>query len=99
MKKVFIVVCSILLFVSCKQKVLSGPDLEKKLIKTMQQYLDKEAESGVSFTVKDVTYFPDKDRKEYNCEFHVNMHTDKADTVGTMLADISNDFEKVKRKQ
>jgi hypothetical protein len=86
-------------FISCKQKVLSGPELEKKLVQTMQDYLDSTAKPGVVFRVKDIVYFPDKQKRQYNCEFHVNMRTQKSDTVGTMTANISNDFKKVKRIQ
>jgi len=84
---------------ACKQKVLSGPELEKKLIETMQDNLDKTAKPGVSFKVKDVTYFTDSIKKEYNCEFHVEMQHGRTDTIGVMTADIPNNFKEVKRKQ
>jgi hypothetical protein len=83
----------------CKQKILSGPELEKKLIETMQDYLDKTAKPGVSFKVKDVVYFTDSLKKQYNCEFHVQMHQGNTDTVGVMTADIPNNFKEVKRKR
>ncbi len=88
-----------ILGIACKQKVLSGPALEKKLVETMQDYLDKTAKPGVVFKVKDVNFYADKTKKEYNCEFHVNMHKGNIDTVGIMTADIPNDFKEVKRKQ
>jgi hypothetical protein len=84
---------------ACKQKVLSGPELEKKLIKTMQDYLDKDAKPGSKFKVEDVNFYADKIKKEYNCEFHVFMHVDKLDTTGIMKANIPNDFSKVTRLQ
>jgi hypothetical protein len=85
--------------VACKQKILSGPELEKKLIETMQNYLDKTAKPGVSFKVKDVVYFTDPLKKLYNCEFHVRMLQGSTDTIGIMTADIPNNFKEVKRKQ
>ena len=84
---------------ACKQKILSGPELEKKLVETMQDYLDKTAKPGVSFKVKNVTYFTDSLKKEYNCEFHVEMLQGAIDTTGVMTADIPNNFKEVKRKQ
>lgn len=90
----------LLLFFSCKQKVLSGKDLEKKLVETMQHYLDNEGKQrDVDFHVKDVLYYTDVREKKYDCEFHVNMHSEKLDTVGLMKAAITNDFKKVKRIQ
>jgi hypothetical protein len=87
--------------IACKQKVISGPELENKLIKTMQDYLNKTGKQGAVYKVEDVTFFADKQRKLYNCEFHVNVKADavKLDTTGIMKADIPNDFSKVMRKQ
>ena len=99
MKYFFILVFFIALGAGCKQKILSGTELENKLIKTMQDYLNKNAKPGVVYTVKDVTFYTEKRKKEYNCEFHVNMRADKIDTTGTMAANISNDFNKVERKR
>ncbi|HET9823787.1 MAG TPA: hypothetical protein VFP87_00560 [Chitinophagaceae bacterium] len=86
---------------ACKQKELSGAQLDDRLIKTMQSYLDKNAKPGVTYAVKDVTYYADKDKKMYNCEFHVEMRTEKEkiDTTGLMKANIPNDFSKVERIQ
>ena len=84
---------------ACKQKVLSGAELENKLITTMQRYLDKEAKPGVTYKVQDVNFYPDKEKKLYNCEFHVNMRANSIDTTGVMTANIPNDFSKVERKQ
>ena len=86
---------------ACKQKVISGPELENKLIKTMQDYLDKSGRKDAVYKVEDVTFFADKQRKLYNCEFHVNVKAPevKLDTTGVMRADIPNDFSKVMRKQ
>jgi len=81
----------------CKQKVISGPELKKKLIETMQDHLDKTAQAGVQFQVKDVSYFPEAKSKSYTCEFQVHMHAGKVDTVGSMRAIISNDFKTVDR--
>jgi hypothetical protein len=101
MKYILIVFCSLAFVLSCKQKVLSGAELDNKLIKTMQNYLDKDAKPGVTYSVKDVNYYADKMKKEYNCEFHVQVHADKEnfDTTGIMKANIPNDFSKVDRIQ
>jgi hypothetical protein len=87
--------------IACKQKVISGPELENKLIKTMQDYLNKTGKQGAVYKVEDVTFFADKQKKLYNCEFHVNVQAGavKLDTTGVMKADIPNDFSKVMRKQ
>ena len=86
-------------FAACKQKELSGAKLEKKLIETMQDFLDKTHKPGVTFKVKDVSFFPEEKYKDYICNFHVNMHTDKNDSIGVMVAVIPNDFSKVNRTQ
>lgn len=101
MKYIIILFCSLALFLGCRQKVLSGAELENKLIKTMQNYLDKNAKPGVKYAVKDVNFYADKDKKIYNCEFHVEMSTEKEkiDTTGVMKANIPNDFSKVERLQ
>lgn len=97
MKYVFTLVLLIAL-VACKQKVLSGVDLQNKLVSTMQDFLDKTPQPGTTFKVKDVIYYTDVKKKSYDCEFQVNMHSDNKDTVGTMMAIISNDFKKVDRR-
>lgn len=84
---------------ACKQKILSGAELENKLIKTMQNYLDHDAKPGVTYKVQDVNFYPDKERKLYDCQFHVRMHVNNIDTTGIMTANIPNDFSKVERKQ
>ena len=97
MKYFFTFVLFIVIAAGCKRKVLSGVELQNKLVETMQDYLDKDAKPGVQFKVKDVTYFPVVKSKSYLCEFHVDMRTNNTDTVGTMKATISNDFKKVER--
>ena len=93
----------ILLFATaaCKQKVLKGPELENKLIETMQDYLDETGNPGAVYKVEDVNFFADAEKKLYLCEFHVNVKATAAnlDTTGVMKADIPNDFSKVMRKQ
>lgn len=97
MKFLFSVIFLLAFGAGCKQKILSGTDLENKLISTMQNYLDKNARPGVVYKVKDINFYTDKKKKEYNCEFHVNMKVAKTDTIGIMAANISNDFNKVER--
>ena len=103
MRYFFTVVLLFVTALACKQKVLSGAELEKKLINTMQNYLNDEAKTKpgtVTYTVKDVSFYADKDKRQYNCEFHVDMHVPgKIDTTGLMTANIPNDFSKVERKQ
>ena len=99
MKYFFTLFFGLALVSGCKQKTLTGAELENKLITTMQEYLNKTAKPGVKYAVKDVTFFPDKIKKEYNCEFKVNMRVGKIDTTGIMTANIPNDFSTVVRKQ
>ena len=101
MKYFAILICSLVLVLACKQKVLSGAELDNKLMKTMQNYLDKDAKAGVKYSVKEVTYYADKMKKEYNCEFRVQVRAanDNFDTTGIMKANIPNDFSKVDRIQ
>ena len=81
---------------SCKQRVISGTELQDKLIETMSQYLHK-TKPGAEFTVKDVAYYPNEEKKLYLCEFQVVMRYGTKDTTGTMAATISNDFNTVIR--
>ena len=81
----------------CKEKRLSHAELENKLMKTMKDFLVNNSTPGMAITVKDVTYYADK--KQYICEFHVNMHNDTKDTTGIMTATISDDFSTVKRSR
>jgi len=87
------------LFLACKPKILSGKKLENKLMETMQDHLDKNAKPGVSYNVQDVTYFTEKETKQYICDFHVHMRHDNIDTTGIMTATIPNDFSRVERSQ
>jgi hypothetical protein len=98
MKYIFIPAI-LLVFAACKQKVLSGAELENKLIETMQDYLDHTPHAGVAFKVKDVTYYAEKKEKKYICNFHVSMRTNTTDTTGLMSAVIPNDFSSVERRQ
>jgi len=97
--KYFFIAAVLSVFIACKQKELSGAKLDNKLIETMQNYLDKESHPGITFKVKDVTFFAEKKDRHYICNFHVNMHTPKLDTTGIMVAVIPNDFSNVKRMQ
>jgi len=97
--RIFIILLT--LTTACKQKIISGPELEKRLIKTMQDHLDKTGKKDAVYKVEDVTFFADKEKKLYNCEFHVNVKAGDVhlDTTGIMKADIPNDFSEVLRKQ
>ncbi len=98
MKYFFSFILLLALNEGCKPKELSGAKLEDKLIETMNDYLHKTLEPGVSFTIKNVIYYPDKKKKLYLCQFQVNVHY-KTDTTGMMAATISNDFSKIERTQ
>ena len=56
----------------CKPKILPGAELENKLIETMKDHLHKTLQPGVEFTIKDVIYYPEKMKKLYICQFHVD---------------------------
>jgi hypothetical protein len=99
MRYFLVITFLLVLAAGCKRKILSGAKLEAKLIETMQDYLDKQARPGVEFTVKDVSYYPEKKEQVYKCAFHVNMHTANKDSLGIMTAIIPNDFSKVDRRQ
>jgi hypothetical protein len=83
----------------CKQKILYGKELENKLKESMTDYLHKTLKPGTTFTINDMSYYPEKRRKYYICTFHVGMHNGNKDTTGVMTAFISNDFSKVDRTQ
>ena len=97
--KYFFTFIFLIAFAGCKPKILSGAELENKLIETMKEHLNKTLEPGVTFVIKDVTYYPEKEKKIYLCQFHVNMHYKQKDTTGIVAATISNDFKKVVRTQ
>ena len=101
MRHFFTLVLLSTLVTGCKQKVISGAELENKLKKTMQDYHNETGKPGAVYKVEDVTFFADKGEKLYNCEFQVNVKAIavKLDTTGIMKADIPNDFSKVMRKQ
>ena len=97
MKYFFILTLSFLLSAGCKEKKPTEAELEKKLMETMNNYLNKNPKGKTRFTVKDVLFDPRKGY--YYCEFRVNMHDDTKDTTGTMTALISNDFTDIQRSQ
>jgi len=84
---------------SCKPKVLSGTALHDKLIETMQDYLPKTLAKDVTFKINEVAFYPDAEKKLYNCNFTVTMFKNGKDTTGVVVATISNDFETVHRLQ
>jgi hypothetical protein len=97
--KYFTVLACIVLALACKQKILTGKDLENKLKVTMQSYLDTTLARGVKAEVRDVAYYPEKDRNYFICRFHVAMRYANKDTVGIVAATISQDFSLVTRTQ
>lgn len=99
MKYLFGIVLMLVLAPGCKEKQLTYEQLEKKLMKTMENYLIKNnsKEGQAQFEVKEVIFFAEKSR--YLCEFKVNMKTATSDTIGTMKANISKDFNEVERTQ
>jgi len=99
MRKIFTFIVLFAVASSCKQKVLSGADLDNKLKETMTNYLDSTTQPEVHFTVNDVVFFTDSLKKEYICQFKVDMKSPNGDTTGIVAATISNDFKTIKRKQ
>jgi len=97
MKYLSAIVLVLLMSAGCKQKELTYQQVESKLIKTMDEYLNKNRDGKVQFRVKEVVFFPETNR--YLCEFKVNMKSATLDTVGTMKARISRDFKDVERTQ
>ncbi len=91
------IVLVLMLSVSCKQKELTYQQVESKLIKAMNEYLNKDRDGKVEFRVKEVAFYPETNR--YLCEFKVNMKTATLDTIGIMKARISRDFKEVERTQ
>ena len=94
---------SLLLFlvvgIACKQKILSGKELEDKLKETMADHLHKTLQPGTEVTIKDIVYYADQIKKHYICTFNVQVRTATKDTTGEMKATIPNDFSKVIRIQ
>ena len=88
-----------LAFASCKQKVLSGKELDNKLSETMSKHLKKTLPEGTTFDIKELIYYPDKIKNQYICTFTVEIHSPAKDTIGEMKAFIPNDFSKVERIQ
>ena len=98
--KIFLTFITILfLSTGCKPKVLSGQELKNKLVETMDGYLHKTLQPGITYSIKDVAFYPEADKMQYRCEFTVTMNIGNRDTTGIVSATISNDFKKVDRKQ
>jgi hypothetical protein len=97
MKYLFSLAIMLVVATGCRERQLSYEEVEKKLMKTMNEYLNKQREGQAEFTVKEVIFFAEKSR--YLCEFKVKMKTASVDTIGTMKANISKDFKAVERTQ
>jgi hypothetical protein len=97
MRYIFTLLLFVLLGTGCKQKILSGKELEDKLKETMGDYLHKTLKPETQFDIRDLTYYADKEKKRYICQFKVNVHTPTSDTTGIMRVFITNDFTKVDR--
>ncbi|HEY5462700.1 MAG TPA: hypothetical protein VIJ95_05535 [Hanamia sp.] len=99
MKYFFTFILLLFLGIGCKPKVLSGKELHDKLVETMDDYLQKNLKPGISFTIKELVYYPEVNKKLYDCKFYVYMHSNTVDTTGIMFATITNDFKEVVRTQ
>lgn len=99
MKYFYSLLLLLALGLACKQKILSGKELDDKLKKTMADYLHQNSKPGTEYDIKDMIYYPDKIKKIYICTFTVEVRTATSDTTGTMMAEIPNDFSKVTRTQ
>jgi hypothetical protein len=98
--KCFYVILIVLAFnIGCKPKILSGKDLQNKLMETMGDYLRKKVNPAVKVKVKDVAYYPEVKEKSFTCQFHVETSYQGKDTTGIVGAIISDDFQKVTRTQ
>ena len=87
----------LMLAAGCKERELSNEQVEKRLIKTMNDYLNKNRDRKAEFTVKEVIFFPEESR--YICEFRVSMKTGDLDTIGVMKAHVSKNFKDVERME
>lgn len=102
MKKSFFL-CLVLIIVlgyAC-QRAHPPSDVKKGLSKAMLNFLwhDKRNDtSKIRFEIMDVTFF--EERNFYECEYKVRLHVIATgyDTIGTMTANVSKDFARVKRK-
>jgi hypothetical protein len=83
----------------CKPKLLTKTALQNKLIETMADHLHKTLNPGVTFTINQVIYYPDKNQNDFDCEFTVRMKYQGKDTTGIVAATISGDFKRVIRTQ
>jgi hypothetical protein len=100
MKKFFLFVVVWALCAGCRPNVLKGDALKSKLMETMSDYMNKNpSDTAHKFIVKDVVFFPRKDKNFYDCTFTVEMQSKDKDTTGVMTAEITNDFKKVFRIQ
>jgi hypothetical protein len=93
----FTILLLLIIGAACKPKRPQRNFLKSKLIETMSIYLHKTLQPGVNFTIQDVMYVPEKAQKLFVCQFNVNIHYQGRDTLGTMQATISYDFDKVTR--
>ena len=99
MKYLFSFMLLFALVAGCKPKLLTGTALQNKLIETMDDYLHKTLQPGVTYKIKDVIYYPEVTENAFICQFHVEMHYKNKDTTGIVAATISSDFKKIERTQ
>lgn len=99
MKPLRLLIAVLTLCASCKQKILSGKELDDKITQTMADHLHKTLQAGTTFNIKETIYYPDKIKNAYICTFNVEIHTPTKDTIGEMKAIIPNDFSNVERIQ
>jgi hypothetical protein len=90
------------LLASCKKKPNQNEVAEnlKTAMGALLNHAKQFDSTKVKFTVLDVSYFDDP--KRYICQFKVNMRdttrNPPIDTTGIMNADVSKDFQVVRRK-
>jgi hypothetical protein len=72
MRSFFTFIILLVVVTACKQKVITGVDLENKLIKTMQDDLDKTGKKDAVYKVEDVT-FTQKRRENYTIANSMSM--------------------------
>jgi hypothetical protein len=89
----------LLLFLFACERRSTPAEVENNLKSAMIRFLENGKDTDkVKFRATKVTFY--EDRLYYDCEFQIHMLVPEKniDTVGYMTAQISKDFETVKRK-
>lgn len=100
MKLILALLVSCFILVSCQYSSSNNQTyVRDRLTQAMTKFLYEEHggdTSKVHYDIQKVYYFEEK--TFFNCQFTVHMKLPNYDTTGFMSAEISKDFETVKRK-